>query len=118
MKGMSLEQFAEVTRFVQKYHGFAKANRFKDGKVEEAISEGISPEMAEYGLNIKYVRCDYDTRFGDVWGITLDDVRFATNHFNAFNKPPKQWKYDNIYDLAMAYLKGDFKPKKEFYIER
>ena len=118
MKGMSLEQFAEVTRFVQKYHGFAKANCFKDGKVEEAISQGISKDLAEYGLNIKYVRCDYDTRFGDVWGITLDNVRFATNHFNAFDKPPKQWKYDNIYDLVMAYLKGDFKPKKEFYIER
>lgn len=114
MKGMSLEQFAEVTRFVQKYHKFGRWNR----KTElEAMAEGVSPEIAEYGLNIKYVRCDYDTRFGDVWGITLDNVRFATNHFTSFNPAPKQWKYENIYDLAMAYLKGEFKPKKEFYIE-
>ena len=114
MKGMTLEQFAEVTRFVQKYHGFA----WKEGKLDEAISEGVSEDLAKYGLNIKYVRCDYDTRFGDVWGITLDNVRFATNHFTSFNPAPKQWKYDNIYDLTMAYLKGEFKPKKEFYIER
>jgi hypothetical protein len=118
MKGMTLEQFAEVTRFVQKYHAFAKANYWKEGRVEEAISDGILPELSKYGLNIKYVRCDYDTRFGDVWGITLDNVRFATNHFTSFNPAPKQWKYDNIYDLTMAYLKGEFKPKKEFYIER
>jgi hypothetical protein len=114
MKGMTLEQFAEVTRFVQKYHKFARW----DNNQEEAISEGISKELSEYGLCIKYVRCDYDTRFGDVWGITLDQVRFATNHFTSFNPAPKGWKYDNLYDLTMAYLKGNFKPKKEFYIER
>lgn len=118
MKGMTLEQFTEVTQFVQKYHGFAKANYWKEGRVEEAISDGILPELSKYGLNIKYVSCDYDTRFGDVWGITLDNVRFATNHFTSFNPAPKGWKYDNLYDLTMAYLKGDFKPKKEFYIER
>ena len=117
MKGMTLDQFKEVAEFSNKYHGFGRANRFREGKVEEAINSGIDKDLAEYGLNIKYVRCDFDSRDGKVWAITLDDVRFATNHFHAFDPPPKQWKYDNIFDLSIAYLKGDFTPKKEFYIK-
>lgn len=34
---MTVEQFAEVTRFVQKYHGFAKANYWKEGKVDSVV---------------------------------------------------------------------------------
>jgi hypothetical protein len=114
MKGMSLEQFTEVTQFVQKYHKFGRWSR----EIElAAIKDGVSPEVAEYGYNIKYVRCDYDTRFGDVWGVTFDRVRFARNYPYIESKLPKDWKYDNIYDLSMAYLKGEFKPSKEFYIE-
>ena len=111
MKGMSLEQFAEVTRFVQKYHKFGSWNRKRE---LEAMAEGVSPEIAEYGLNIKYVRCDYDTRFGAVWGVTFDRFRFATNFPYIESEMPKGWKYDNLYDLSMAYLKGEFKPGVEF----
>lgn len=113
MKGMTLDQFKEVTEFVQAHHAFARY-----GGKEKRLEAGITPEVAEYGFGIKYVRCDYDTRFGDVWGVTLDNVRFASNHFTALNPPPKGWKYDNLYDLTMAYLKGNFKPKEEFYIKR
>lgn len=114
MEGMSLEQFTEITQFVQKYHRFGRWNRETE---LSAMKAGVSPEIAEYGLNIKYVRCDYDTRMGDVWGITFDRLRFATNHPYIPSEMPKDWKYNNLYDLSMAYLKGEFKPNKEFYTE-
>lgn len=113
---MTLEQFKEITEFVQKHHKFAGYKT--EEKIQEARDAGIQGDIAKYGYGIKYVRCDYDTRFGDVWGITFDQVRFATNHFNALKPPPKQWKYDNIYDLSMAFLKGIFKPKEEFFVKR
>lgn len=36
---------------------------------------------------------------------------------NALNMPPKDWKYFSLYDLCMAYLKGEFIPGKEFEYE-
>lgn len=113
MKGMSLEQFAEVTRLTQKHHQFGIFRKNK----QEALADGLSEKLSEYGLNIKYVRCDYDTRMGDVWGIDFDRVRFATNYPYIPSEIPKDWKYDNLYDLSMAYLKGEFKPSEEFYTE-
>lgn len=116
MKGMSLDQFKEVTEFVQKHHKFAYYKT--EEKIKESKEAGIVDGTAlRYGFGIKYVRCDYDTRFGDVWGITLDQIRFATNHFTSLKPPPKGWKYDNLFDLTMAYLKGKFKPKEEFYLK-
>lgn len=111
---MTLEQFSEITNFVQKHHKFGGYKG--DKKIQESLDDGISPDVAKYGYGIKYVRCDYDTRFGDVWGITFDRFRFATNHYNALSLPPKDWKYSNLYDLAMDFLKGEFKPGAEFLI--
>lgn len=119
MKGMTLEQFKKITELVNEYHGFGRSNIHDIEKQNKAKLElGIeSDEFALRGLNIKYVRCDFDTRFNLVWGISFDRIRFSTNHYNTSRPAPKDWKYDNLYDLCMDYLRGEFKPKAEFYIK-
>lgn len=116
MKGMTLDQYKEVVEFTQNYHGFARG--WDKNRRSEAISKGVKPKTAEYGYGIKYISCNYDTRDGKVWSITFDNrIRLSANHFTALNPPPKGWKYDNIYELSMAFLKGNFVPKNEFFID-
>jgi len=108
MKGMSSQELEEVRAFVQKHHKF--------GYVPQ---EDRLPNI-EHGFGIKYIDATYDTRDQTYLNITLrsgsSGVCFATNHWNALNLPPKGWKYGTLYDLTMAYLKGEFVPKEEFYI--
>jgi hypothetical protein len=108
MKALSMEQYVEIVEFVQKHHRF--------GWVEE------KDRVTEYSYHIKYVDSIYDSRDKAIWCVNLRgmgvNLRFSSNHFNAINPAPKGWKYNNLYDLIMAYLKGEFKPKKEFFINR
>jgi hypothetical protein len=117
MKGLTLDQYKEIVEFVQKYHKFALCPT--DEQTEERKKE--FPKMGEYGLNIKYVDCVYDSRDATIWQIKFrqgrNGVCFSTNHWNAIKTPPKEWKYNNLYDLCMAYLKGEFIPKAEFYVD-
>jgi len=112
MKGTTLKKFTEIAEFVQRHHKFARW--VKQDRVEEAKNAGIAPEIATHGLNIKYVRMNYDTRFGDVWSITFDRITFATNSFvniNLLKKGdelhPLTEKYQTLEDLCYAYLKGE-----------
>lgn len=122
MTGLTPEQFQEVVATSQKLHAFAmylsdeqRAQRKRD-----------YPSLPDsYGFGIKYIDSCYDSRDSRFWCITFrrgrDGVRFSTNHFACLppfdGKVPKGWKYDNLYDLCMDYLKGDFKPQKEFYVD-
>lgn len=117
MKGLTLDQVKEITEFAQKYHRFARWDSDED--VKEAKS--LYPKIPDHGFNIKYIDTCYDSREKDVWSISFREgrygVNFRTNHFGILNPMPKGWKYNNLYDLCMAYLKGDFVPKKEFEID-
>jgi hypothetical protein len=108
MKALSMEQYVEIVDFVQKHHRF--------GWVEE------NDLVTEYSYHIKYVDSIYDSRDKTIWCIKFRgmgvNLRFSSNHFNAINPMPKGWKYNSLYDLCMAYLNGEFKPKKEFYIDK
>jgi hypothetical protein len=120
LKGMSPEEFTEILQFVQKFHGFAKANSFYPKKLKAAVEAGIDPELAKYGLSIKYVRCDYDSRTGDIWGVTFDHIRLASNSFvgwGAYIDKKVDHEYETLFDLCMAYLKGDYKPGEEHFID-
>lgn len=68
---------------------------------------------------IKYIDACYDSRDQTYWYIAFRpmDICFRTNHFNAISPPPKSWKYNRLYDLTMAFLKGEFKPKSEFFLD-
>jgi len=118
MKGMTLEEYAEVVEFVQNHHPFAKSFH---GGAREWRKRHFPKLPAEYGFGIKYIDNCYDSRDGKVWSITFRQGRhgvcFRCNHFNALNPPPKKWKYDNLYDLCMAWLKGEFREKAEFQID-
>lgn len=104
MKGISPEQYVEILKFVQDHCRFGYIPKSK------YIN---APQM------IKYVDCTYDSRFGDIWIITFrgSNVTLATNHFNSLNPLPKDWKYENLYDWVMAYLKGEWEASKEFIKE-
>lgn len=116
---MTIDQLKEVMEFVQKYHSFA----LWPSDEEQIVRLKLFPKMPELGLNIKYIDVCYDTREGgDIWKITFREGRagvcFHTNHFSPLRPRPKGWKYENLYDLCMAYLKGEFIPKNEFYVEK
>lgn len=116
MKGLTLEQCMKIHQFVQKYHKFAQW--LSESELDSIQKE--YPKMPRMGFNIKYIDTTYDTREADIWCIKFrgdQDIVFSTGHFNIINPPPKGWKYDNLYDLCMAYLTGEFKPKKEFYLK-
>tara|TARA_R110000803_G_scaffold191485_1_gene254171 strand:+ start:941 stop:1261 length:321 start_codon:yes stop_codon:yes gene_type:complete len=102
MKGMTPEEFVEITKFVKKHCKFGYVpdeDRYPDG-----------PMM------IKYMDICWDSRFGDVWSITFrgSDIRLATNHFNVLNPNPKDWKYNTLTEWAFAYLKGEWQPTEDF----
>ena len=113
---MTLDQFKEVAEFMQKHHAFAHWLSTE----EQAERKNQFPNMKQIGFGIKYLDMCYDSRCHDVWMIKfrqgVDGVAFATNHF-AGREMPKGWKYDNLFDLSMAYLKGEFIPKEEFYFD-
>lgn len=114
---MTMAQYVIVTAFAQKHHAFAQYR----SKSERAQRVKDYPSMGEYGYSIKYIDCTYDSRTKNVWCVTFRQgargYRFSTNHFNALNPQPKGWKYTTLYDLCMAFLKGEFKPKEEFVID-
>lgn len=105
---MTIEQFSEVVKFVQKHHAFAI---WKNDDLLKEEKEKF-PKMNEYGLCIKYVDCTYDSRESDVWVVKLrgmgNDIAFSTNHFTGINPAPKYFKFGNLYDWIMAYLKGEW----------
>lgn len=115
MKGLTLDQFKEVIEFVQEYHAFGK---YKNPE-KRAENKEKYPNIAEYGMGIKYVDSCYDSRDNTIWSVTFRQgvrgVVFSTNKYNAFNLPPDDWNYNKLYDLCMDFLKGEFKPTEDFY---
>jgi hypothetical protein len=116
MKGLSLEQFKEVVEFVQKYHSFGI---LLPDVVRKKLKEKY-PNFPEYGYTIKYIDSCYDSRFRNIWNVTFrglgKTINFSVNHF-VLKETPKDWKYDNLFDLIMDYLKGDFVLTEDFYVK-
>lgn len=105
MRGMTPQELENVRAFVMKHHRFPYTPK-----------ENRLPGM-EYGFGIKYIDVCFDSRDQTYWAITFrpDGICFRANHFTALNPPPKGWKYSSVYDLTMAFLNGEFKPKDEFF---
>ena len=111
LKGMSTKQFKEIQEFVQKHHHFAKWVSEEKRKKELELY----PNIEEHGLNIKYIDSCYDTRGGDIWMITFrsfSKITFRTNQFVSINPAPKNFKYTNLYDWVIDYLKGEWKDEE------
>lgn len=116
LKGLTIDQHAEILNCIQKYHRFG--GYISDEKYAEL--KKTYPNLPQYGFNIKYIDSIYDSRDGKIWMIKFRGLGgnfcFSANHFVG-KQVPKTWKYNNLYDLIMDFLKGDFKPKEEFYFD-
>lgn len=117
MESMTMNEFAEVVKFVQTYHKFAHYVSEKEHEQDQKTYQNLP----RYRYGIKYIDSCYDSRDARIWSITFRQgkggVRFSTNHF-AMEPKPKQWKYESLYDLCMAYLTGEFTNLKGFTINR
>ncbi len=104
MKGLTPQEFAAITEFVQKHHKF--------GYVREEDALPAFP----HGLNIKYIDSTYDTRDGVYWVVTLRQgsmgLRFSANHF-VLDSRPADWPYDSLYEWIVAYLTGEWSNEEE-----
>jgi hypothetical protein len=107
MKAMTLKQYGEILQFIAKHHRFSRFN--SSGEDTGIIGE------AKTGLSIKYIINSFDTRTMEVWSVEFNNIRFATNFPYIPSEVPKDFEYENIYDLSMAYLRGEFVPTEEFY---
>ncbi len=117
IKGMTLQEYTDVVRFVQKYHKFASVrDSLEERNKKYPLMQG---SFGNTGLGIKYVDNCYDSRDQSIWSITFRPgrfgIRFAANHF-AMNPKPKNFKYDTLYNWCMGYLTGEFNAD-EFKIE-
>lgn len=119
MKGLTFDQLREVTEFVQTHHRFA-LYIYAEKRVERKKTFPKLPDS--YGFGIKYIDSIYDSRDKTFWHIAFRKgnwgIQFSTNHWvNTSEKKPKDWKYDNLYDLCMDYLKGEFVPTESFHLD-
>ena len=121
MKGMNLGEYVIMMEFIQKYHKFALWLSDEDLKERNKKHFQMHGAFGEHGLGIKYVDCTYDSRDGNIWTVTFRQGRYgiclSCNHYTALNMPPKNFKFGSLFDWCMAYLKGEWKPKKEFEID-
>ena len=113
IKGMSISQFKEVVDFVQNHHSFAKWKSEEERKKEVELY----PKLTEYGHNIKYIDCCYDSRTADVWMVKFRgfvNLAFSTNSFVGIpdKEKPKDFPFNSLFDWVMAFLKGEWNDEK------
>lgn len=116
LKGMTPQQFVEILDFVQKHHSFAKW--LPEPEREKELKE--FPNISEYGKNIKYTTCSYDSRFKDIWSVTFRGFGAWCFSCNSVMDQP-EFPYEDLYSWVMAYLKGEWDNEeilKELFIEK
>ncbi len=119
---MTIEQFAEVVNFAQKYHKFALWMSDEQVKDRNKIYHNMG-KFGAHGLNIKYIDSVYDSRDAKIWCVTFRmgsaGWRFSSNHWNALQPMPKEWRWKTLYDMCMAFLKGEMTDNqvKQFWTE-
>lgn len=102
MKGMSIDQFKEVVEFSQTFHPFGRIRT----KEQKELIQGEFPNMGKYGMNIKYIESCYDSRTKTVWSVTFRGMGTEVNL-----RTTENFDYENLYDLCMDYLKGEYNEK-------
>lgn len=76
-QSMTIEEYTTLLKFIYDNHGWATSLQKLNSK------------------HIKYVRCNYDTRTNDIYGITLDKIGFYITNQN---------RHKNLKDWVMKYL--------------
>lgn len=97
--GLTIEQFSEILKFVQKYHKFALYDEQIENEIKEKFPKLIEKGFSK-GLNIKYVDSIYDSRDGKIWSVTFRrggmELTFS--------------KIGNLYEAIIEYLTTGNKP--------
>lgn len=113
LEGISMQQFAKIVEFVQEHHHFGHV------PLRERILK--SDNNLKDCFHIKYIDNIYDTRTAEIWSIGFRglgiDIRFSTNHFVLHDNKPDDFKYTNLFDWIMAFLKGEWKPSEQILRE-
>ena len=117
--GITLLEFNELIKFVERHHRYTLFLTDDTIEYRKRLLPKLDPEQ---GFKIKYIDTCYDSRTNTFWSITFRKgssygYKFTTNHYDKFNPPPKDWKFHTLYELCMAYLKGEFEPGDEFLIK-
>lgn len=96
---ITIEQYSEILKFIQKYHKFALYNEAIENEIKEKFPKLIEKGFSR-GLNIKYVDSIYDSRDSKIWSVTFRrggmDLAFS--------------KIGNMYEEIMDYLTTGKKP--------
>lgn len=103
---MTTDEYKVILDFVQNHHKFALYLSDKEAEVRKLLF----PKLDRYGFNIKYVDSCYDSRDGVIWQVVFREAnrRIVMREINT----PKGFKSHS--DWCMAYLRGEWKPTKEF----
>ncbi len=108
LKGLTLLEYSEILNFVMQYHRFGFSSTKPNLQYPKLSNQSI-----------KYIDNCFDSRVNLIWSISFRglgiNVKFSTNHY-AGKTIPENFKYTSLYDLIMDYLKGEFYPTKEFFI--
>ena len=115
MEALTLEQYTEIVNFVQKWHIFALWLSDSDVKERNKTYFNMA-KWGEHGMDIKYIDCTYDSRDNKIWLVKLrfgkDGYVFSSNHFGILTKKPADWRWNTLYDIIMAFLKGEMTEKQ------
>lgn len=99
MKGMTIDEYAIITAFIQKHHKFGYVSK----------EDRIQRKGEDHFLFIKYIDTCYDSRDQSIWCVTIrtgsDGFRFSVNHF-ALTGTPKYFTFASLFEWMMAYLDG------------
>lgn len=117
--GMSLLEYRDIIKFIEKHHSYTLILDNDDIEYRKRLFPKLNPTE---GFKIKYVDNCYDSRTMYIWSITFRKTttigyKFNTNHYDKFNPPPTNWKYQTLYELCMAYLTGEFEPTDDFMLK-
>lgn len=96
---LTIEQYSEILKFIQKYHKFALYNEEIEKEIKEKFPKLIEKGFS-HGLNIKYIDSIYDSRDGKIWSVT----------FRRGNMDLTFSKIGNLYEVIMEYLTTGKKP--------
>ncbi len=115
VKPLTPFQYIEILEFIKKHHSFCL---FRNDKHREYVKENFPKLNPDYGFNIKYITNSFDTRDASIWSLNFrcnaNDYSFRTNLLVG-SVPEKNPKFDNLYDIIMAFLKGELE-NSEWYI--
>lgn len=116
MEALTSDQFKEILDFVQKYHKFALWMSDEEFKERNNVYFNMG-KFGAHGMNIKYIDSCYDSRDAKIWSITFrinihHKYTFSSNSFALKGKPKSLNRWNSMYDLCMAFIKGEMSDKQ------